>query len=96
MVEKIGESTPGISEAFTARKEGGKFFLYDASRGTDRHEIFFDDNVHFDDLKIIRPFNRPECFSGLFGRGSVGFVLCSAICAFVGFGVGFDSDVRVD
>ncbi|CAJ1367428.1 unnamed protein product [Effrenium voratum] len=39
-------------------QEGGKFFLYDASRGTDRHEIFFDDNVHFDDLKIIRPFNR--------------------------------------
>ena len=39
-------------------QEGGKFFLFDASRSTQRHEMFFDDNVHFDDLKIVRPFNR--------------------------------------
>lgn len=39
-------------------QEGGKFFLFDASRSTRRHEMFFDDNVHFDDLKIVRPFNR--------------------------------------
>ncbi|CAK8986633.1 Uncharacterized protein SCF082_LOCUS640 [Durusdinium trenchii] len=39
-------------------QEGGKFFLFDASRSTLRHEIFFDDNVHFQDLKIVRPYHR--------------------------------------
>ena len=41
-------------------QEGGKFFLFDASRSTLRHEIFFDDNVHFQDLKIVRPYHRRE------------------------------------
>lgn len=39
-------------------QEGGKFFLFDASKNTKRHEIFFDDNVHFKDLKIVRPYHR--------------------------------------
>ena len=39
-------------------EEGGKFFLFDASRSTKRHEMFFDDNVHFRDLKIVRPYHR--------------------------------------
>ena len=39
-------------------QEGGKFFLFDASKNTKRHEIFFDGNVHFKDLKIVRPYHR--------------------------------------
>jgi hypothetical protein len=35
--------------------DGGKPFFFDAQRSTNRHEIFFDDNIHYSHFYIVQP-----------------------------------------
>mmetsp|Transcript_36113 Transcript_36113/g.64280 ORF Transcript_36113/g.64280 Transcript_36113/m.64280 type:complete len:248 (+) Transcript_36113:3-746(+) len=37
--------------------DGGKPFFFDPSGRTNRHEIFFDDNIRFDEFHIVQPIN---------------------------------------
>merc|ERR1712012_813252 len=41
---------------------GGKVFLFDMSCQTDRHAMFFDDNIRYDDFFIVQPIsiNEPD------------------------------------
>lgn len=36
---------------------GGKLFFYKPSRSTNRHEMFFDDNIRYNDAHIVQPVN---------------------------------------
>lgn len=36
---------------------GGKMFFFTPSRSTNRHEIFFDDNIRYNDAHIVQPIN---------------------------------------
>jgi len=36
---------------------GGKLFYYKPSRTTNRHEVFFDDNIRYEDAHIVQPVN---------------------------------------
>lgn len=40
--------------------DGGKLFFYYPSRYTQQHQIFFDDNIHYDDFFIVQPVNLEE------------------------------------
>lgn len=37
--------------------DGGKLFYYKPSRKTNQHEVFFDDNIRYEDAHIIQPVN---------------------------------------
>mmetsp|Transcript_140649 Transcript_140649/g.262407 ORF Transcript_140649/g.262407 Transcript_140649/m.262407 type:complete len:541 (+) Transcript_140649:214-1836(+) len=36
---------------------GGKMFFFTPSRSTNRHELFFDDNIRYNDAHIVQPIN---------------------------------------
>merc|ERR1712190_85574 len=37
--------------------ESGKMLLFNPSRSTERHEMFFDDNIRYGDFYIVQPIN---------------------------------------
>lgn len=64
LTERFGRcGTIGIRDYFGYWKakrmtsEGGKLFFYDPRACTKRHEVFFDDNISFDDGYIVQPVN---------------------------------------